>query len=772
MQNLKSSGSYKLGRYMLLTLFLLSLFLIGRNYQLAQAAPTSGPPGSGGGGTTTPISLPLTQSSTTETKTGGLIINGQINAVSGIKFGDNTVLNSSAGLGAGPWADNGTDTVSLNGVRNVGVGTANPGYKVDVLGDVNASADLRGARVCINGVCQASWPSAGLAGAGTSNYLSKWNGAALTNSTIFDNGTNIGVGTATPSAKLNIFDAAAGPIINLQGLATGYRGLKIADTTNTESWFAGANSSNNFVIRRDGGTDDLTDVGGNIGIGTSNPQAPLHVSGQIIANNGLASRIDTTAGGVSHLMLENAAGNFRFVAGLIGAETGSNAGSDFMIWRYNDLGAFLGSALRINRSTGFVGINNVAPTAMLDVGGGITSSGIVTTPQICLNGTCRTTWPSSAGITGNGVAGYLSRWVDASSQQASTLFDDNTNGFIGVGTTTPKSSLDIETASVAAIRGLVSGQASADANGAFINLMKSRNGNTIQNGDSLGSLAVQAFDGSSYVNSARIKFISNGAIGTNSIPTDIQILTGSNGGGTEAMRITSAGRVGIGIAAPNTKFNVYDATTGPILDLQGLTSNYRGLKIADTANAENWFVGANNSNNFVIRSGGTTDRLTIDSAGLLTVGGITQPAGWQQMGANHYVYDGYLNGAAIPAPSGGYTTIDIGGPLNQSRDYIWSGEVTVAARNANSGFAWDVNYFYYGNFTGITTYGNVWYPKVIDAYSMQGLLPGVKTDLSGSPITMSRPNDNTNTLNIGIPGASQIQGIHVHVEVTLRSSYL
>lgn len=42
------------------------------------------------------------------------------------------------------------------------------------------------------------------------------------------------------------------------GLTTNYRGVKIGDTSGTENWFSGTNASNQFVVRRNGTTDDLT----------------------------------------------------------------------------------------------------------------------------------------------------------------------------------------------------------------------------------------------------------------------------------------------------------------------------------------------------------------------------------------------------------------------------------------------------------------------------------------------------------------------------------
>jgi hypothetical protein len=41
-------------------------------------------------------------------------------------------------------------------------------------------------------------------GANTTNYVSKWDGSSLVTSQLFDNGTNIGIGTASPARKLDI----------------------------------------------------------------------------------------------------------------------------------------------------------------------------------------------------------------------------------------------------------------------------------------------------------------------------------------------------------------------------------------------------------------------------------------------------------------------------------------------------------------------------------------------------------------------------------------
>lgn len=45
--------------------------------------------------------------------------------------------------------------------------------------------------------CSSNAP--GISGSGlTTNYVTKWNGTSIANSQLFDNGTNVGIGTATP----------------------------------------------------------------------------------------------------------------------------------------------------------------------------------------------------------------------------------------------------------------------------------------------------------------------------------------------------------------------------------------------------------------------------------------------------------------------------------------------------------------------------------------------------------------------------------------------
>src|SRR5215471_14610162 len=88
---------------------------------------------------------------------------------------------------------------------------------------------------------------------------------------------------------------------------------------------------------------------------------------------------------------------------------------------------------------------------------------------------------------------------------------NNTNtGFVGVGTTAPMSPLHVAAALSTPTRGLIVSQHTDDASSAFMTLMKARGSLTaptaVLNGDLIGSLFSQAYDGTSYVLGSRMRF--------------------------------------------------------------------------------------------------------------------------------------------------------------------------------------------------------------------------------------------------------------------------
>lgn len=96
-------------------------------------------------------------------------------------------------------------------------------------------------------ICLASGNCAGvgtnLGGTGTANFLAKWQGTtALTNSLLYDNGTNIGIATSSPSFKIDVIGTGRvsgamtlGSTLNVTGITTLSSTLGVSGATTLSS---------------------------------------------------------------------------------------------------------------------------------------------------------------------------------------------------------------------------------------------------------------------------------------------------------------------------------------------------------------------------------------------------------------------------------------------------------------------------------------------------------------------------------------------------------
>jgi hypothetical protein len=195
--------------------------------------------------------------------------------------------------------------LKVDALGNVGIGTTTPGYKLDVVGDVNITGSYR-----INGTAL----GAGVVGTGTANYLPVFvTATTLGNSMLYQSGSNIGIGTVGPTDKLHLYNTAnSANNIMLQGtdssgvnaaeqfIAAGDWGNTYLATHNsgrTATRFGltlggygevGTDAGNGLIVGTRNasplifGTNAIEymriSTAGNIGIGTTNPGAQLQVT--------------------------------------------------------------------------------------------------------------------------------------------------------------------------------------------------------------------------------------------------------------------------------------------------------------------------------------------------------------------------------------------------------------------------------------------------------------------------------------------------------------
>lgn len=133
-----------------------------------------------------------------------------------------------------------------------------------------------------------------ITGTGTVNYLPKFTGTkTLGNSLIYDNGTNVGIGTTTPQGDLHIHSSTTESVIQLTNASTGSAlsdGLRVA-TVNNDAFFLLREAANMLFATSNTERMRITSTG-NVGIGTTGSNAKLEVA----ATSGEVFRADANFG--------------------------------------------------------------------------------------------------------------------------------------------------------------------------------------------------------------------------------------------------------------------------------------------------------------------------------------------------------------------------------------------------------------------------------------------------------------------------------------------
>jgi hypothetical protein len=206
------------------------------------------------------------------------------------------------------WEINGNDVYNNNS-GNIGIGINNPLQKLHVNGVVQVNGFKMSTGASNNYVLTSdesgngTWKqiSQGLTGNGSANYISRFTSASnLGNSIIFQSGSNIGIGTTTPNAKLDVRGSistglkGSGGSLNLAATSSSEEGGQIdwEGASTYDSWVQDvyrnqmrffSNSANTNMVRFENIGTGITNLylEGSVGIGTASLNEKLDVNGSI-----------------------------------------------------------------------------------------------------------------------------------------------------------------------------------------------------------------------------------------------------------------------------------------------------------------------------------------------------------------------------------------------------------------------------------------------------------------------------------------------------------
>ena len=166
----------------------------------------------------------------------------------------------------------------------VGIGTTSPAAELDVNGQVSIRGGGPGEGKVLTSDASglASWqtPASGMP-SGSSGQTVRHDGAAwVANNTIYNDGSSVGIGTTSPSAKLEV----AGQV-KITGGDPGAGKVLASDATGLASWTTPASGmpsgTSGQTLRHDGSSwvanSAIYNDGSAVGIGTTTPRGPLEV---------------------------------------------------------------------------------------------------------------------------------------------------------------------------------------------------------------------------------------------------------------------------------------------------------------------------------------------------------------------------------------------------------------------------------------------------------------------------------------------------------------
>ena len=295
---------------------------------------------------------------------------------------------------------------------NVGIGTTAPGAKLEVAGQIKITGGSPGSGKVLTSDSSglATWQTiTGTLPSGSSGQTLRHNGTEwVANSLLYNNGTNVGIGTTTPGATLDVQGAAqfgtgnvnlinsTGKIpaisstyfaslsganltsLNASSLSSGtvpsarisgsYTGITGVGTLTTGTWNA-SSISTSYTAAKDTTDDSWTGTGnvyttsGNVGIGTTAPGAKLDIA----AGTRTTLKVASPPSGNSAMLIGRASGS-PSIQGISASDwviidAGSSGPVGLNYWSSGNVALAYGG--------GNVGIGTTGPSEKLQVNGNV-----------------------------------------------------------------------------------------------------------------------------------------------------------------------------------------------------------------------------------------------------------------------------------------------------------------------------------------------------------------------------------------------------------------
>jgi len=429
------------------------------------------------------------------TSTSGVVIMGQ-NKIDGSS--DNLKIMSDSenvsGSSTIEFSVDGSEKMRIDNNGNVGIGTTSPSYKLEVQGDfyVNGS----------NGALT------------TANSQSNLYLLNLTRtSTSLITAGSVGIGTASPSAKLEINSDATLPIIRARYNSTYY-----TDYDSNGINFVG--SGQNFDIRDNGTTLLYLKSGGNVGIGTASPSEKLHVVGNVriegdLTVNGSYTQIDTDVNTTEQWNVTN--------DGTGPAVTINQTGAQDIMDVQDD-----GTSVFYIQDGGNVGIGTTDPTSKLHVNIPGNTVAFRASRNDGTDGDLEISFGSALTAYNSKASGH--RWLENGSEKMRL-----NGGKLGIGTASPLVELDVRGTTI------ITNQSGSNYN-ENLRLPQATSG--------YASIALGGTIASGGTSSAQWTILK--------YPTSNNFAIRNNN--SDLLYIQTGGNVGIGITNPNSKLHVSDST--------------------------------------------------------------------------------------------------------------------------------------------------------------------------------------------------------------------